>query len=270
MALDLKLLPHLSERALREEADRRGIVADGLDRDALIEAIRAHEARLLTIPPAPPELSGDATAPPARAEDRGPLEAARSLIGRVVGLARSALERRSEPPPEDSEPEQTEPIRTRSLARLLEDQGHLERALAMVRQLAAEEPDDEELARWARHLERRVAETELRAALQSALASPSARVELRRASSLRGVAWRVDESGVARARALLGTPGALTLRVVRVLAHPDHSVETRQEDRRPLEASGWALLDAPERARLVVAVGLADGDRFVSIAHAAG
>lgn len=268
--MDVSLLPHLSERALREEAERRGITFEGLEREALVTAIRAHESRLMTVPPAHHPVAYAPTVPPAPAGDDPPsaLSAARSLLGRVVGMARSALDRgtartarRSEPPDElVGAPD--EPIRTRSLARLLEEQGHLERALAMVRELAAEHAGDEELARWAGHLERRIAEKVLR--------ERPARigVEIVRAAGVPGVTWKIDEAGLGRARALLGAQGELTLRVVRIVVGPNHSVESRQEDRRPLEPSGWALLDAPAKARLVVSVGLAEGARFVSIAHA--
>ncbi|HEY8428645.1 MAG TPA: hypothetical protein VIL20_09735, partial [Sandaracinaceae bacterium] len=84
--MDLTLLPHLSERALREEAARRGIPTEGLDRAALVDAIRAHEARAATEPPPAPA--------PAGRTERGPLGAARAILGRVMDLARSALERR--------------------------------------------------------------------------------------------------------------------------------------------------------------------------------
>jgi hypothetical protein len=95
-------------------------------------------------------------------------------------------------------------------------------------------------------------------------------VEVLAEGAMRAIAWRIDDAGLARARALLGADGALTLRVVRVLAHPDHSVESRQEDRRPLEASGYAIIEGAARAKIVASVGLAQGERFVSVAHAAG
>lgn len=256
--MDLSLLPHLSERALRQEAERRGIAVEGLDREELINAIRAHESRHSPRPTAAePEASGA----------RAALGTARSLLGRVVGLARSALERRNEPSASISEPPPPparEPIRTRSLARLLEEQGHLERALAIVRELAEKEPEDEELPRWASRLERRIAER----ALEARSAEASAGVEIVPAGSSRGVVWAVDDAGLARARALLGTQGELTLRIVQVLANEDYRVETRQQDRRLIQARGWALLDAPSHARLVIAVGLSEAARFVSIAHA--
>lgn len=264
--MDLTFLPHLSERALREEAERRGISIEGLDRAQLIAAIRGHEARAATVPPATP-LAYAPTVPP---EAPRPLEAARALIGRVVSLAKAAL--RSEPPPPPPTAEPDEPIRTRSMARVLEEQGHLERALSIVRELCAESPGDAELRVWQAGLEERIREQAIKKLARARLARDDAPfVEVLPGSeSARGVAWRVSDAGIARAKALLGSDGALTLRVIRVRAHDDRSVESRQEDRRPLETVGWARIDAPASAKLVVSVGLWNGERFASIAHGAG
>lgn len=263
--MDLSLLPHLSERALRDEAERRGIAAEGLDRAQLIDAIRAHEARAMTVPPAHVPAAYAPTEPPRAAG--GALGAARAILGRVLGLARTALEPRSEPPRPPSEP--PEPIRTRSMVRLLEEQGHLERAIGILRELEQSE-DDPELSAWRARLERGLAESALRGRAGALLAREGSFVEILREAGARAVVWRVDDAGLARARALLGASGALTLRVVRVLSHPDRSVESRQEDRRPLEASGWALLDVAPSAKIVASVGVAEAERFVSVAHAAG
>src|SRR5690606_29687861 len=122
----------------------------------------------------------------------------------------------------------------------------------------------EELARWVGQLERQIAER----ALQERSRAADAGVELVASAGQRGVVWKIDDGGLDRARALLGAPGELTLRVVRIVVGANHSVESQQEDRRPLPPSGWELLDAPAQARLVVAVGLTEGARFVSIAHA--
>ncbi len=260
--MDLKLLPHLSDRALRQEAERRGVDVEGLDRDALIAAIRDREARAVTGPP-----SEAPTADEPRGE-RPMLGAARALLGRVVGLARSALDRRSTPPEEPAPAPSEEPIRTRSMARLLEQQGHPERALAIVRELSQGAPEDRELAAWAERLAPTVAQRALQERAHAWLEN-GAGVHILSSGSARAVVWRVDEASIERARALLGARGLLTLRVIRVLALPDLSVETTQEDRRPLEASGWAVIDSPLGARLVISVGVAEGERFVSVAHAA-
>jgi hypothetical protein len=224
--MDLSLLPHLSERALRQEAERRGVDVDGLDRAEMVAAIRAHEARALTRPPAAlaPDTPSDADA---------------------------------------SDPAPDVPIRTRAMARLLEQQGHAAGALAIVVELRAAQPDDPELSSW---------EERLRAA-QAQRSFEAATLELGvrwvDTEPHRGVAWRIDEGGLERARAVLGAVGRLALRVVRVVSHADGTIESRVEDRRPAEARGFARIDAPPGARLVVAIGVAEGDRFVSIAHTA-
>jgi hypothetical protein len=261
--MDMKLLPHLSERALREEADKRGLRTDGLDREQLILAIRGHEGQLTTLPPGGLDTMAFAQTLPPAGQKKSPLDRARGLLDRVV-KARS----KTEPDPERDV--ECDPIRTRSMARLLEGQGHLDRAYAIVRELSERARGDEELARWRASLEARLDERIIREQAESRLARGGVFVELTRAEHSRGIVWRVEEAGIARARALLGTEGALTLRVVRVRAHADHSVESRQEDRRPLETSGWARIEADKNARLIVSVGLCAGERFASIAHAAG
>jgi hypothetical protein len=202
---------------------------------------------------------------------RGAVGAARAILDRVVSFARSRLPRKSEPPPEPSPASPEDPIRTRSMAHVLEDQGELDRALAIVEELCRAHPSDRDLVVWRDALFVRIAERAIRERATARLAGDQGPfVEIIAGTNGRGVVWRVDEAGLSKARALLGARGVLTLRVVRVIAHPDHSVESRQEDRRPLEASGWARLDVASSARLVVSVGLSEGERFVSVSHAAG
>jgi len=307
--VDLSLLPHLSDSALREEAARRGIDAAGLDREALIAAIRgaaraepreaapggsrrrtdrggavsgeglrraaglAGDASAVagprapvdplaaTVPPAPPEAE-----PPARA-----FGAARALLGRVVSMARTALDRREEAPrAAAAPPSSSEPIATRTMAELLIRQGHLERARSILRELAAD-GGDAEVAALLADVEGRLADDALRDLAESRLRiAKEPFVALLDVPHGRGLVWRLDEADLGRGRALLGANGVLTLRVVQIVAHPDHSVESRREDRRPLEPAGWTRLDAPEGARLVASVGLSEGERFVSVLHTAG
>jgi hypothetical protein len=278
--MDLSLLDHLSDRALREEAERRGLSVEGMERGEIVRAIRAHEGSAMTVPPGyGPEAHGD-TLPPARAktEIKGPVGAARAILDRVVSIARNAIPpRKSEPPasaPRKSDPPpvpgEDEPIRTRSMARVLEEQGHYDRALAIVRDLAHARPHDVELTSWLEALEHRIADTALRELARARLAKDEdAFIEITAQGTLRGVAWRLDERGIDRARALLRGRGTPTLRVVTIIAHPDHSVETRQEDRLPIETSGYATLEVPKNAKLVVSIGLSESGRYASIAHAA-
>jgi len=266
--VDLSLLPHLSDDALRREARRLGISETGLDREALIGAIRDAETRATA--PTPREHSTPSALAGARspAEPRsGALETARALLGSVLGMAKSALDRRALPEAIAEPPK--EPIRTRTMARLLLQQGHEERALSILRELARTRPEDSGLSAEIADLERRIDERDLRerctAMLEVRAGSFCAVVS---AGALRAAVWRVDEAGHTRARTLLGSPGALTLRTISVVARSDYAVHSERSDRRPLEPSGWAHLDVDAGARVVVSVGLAEDDRFVSIAHA--
>lgn len=242
--MDLKLLTHLSEEALRMEARRRGISVVGKSRDAIVDAIRE-----------------DARPKPV---NRGMLGAARALLGRVVRkvLVRddpvAAVAERRTPEPAVAR----EPIPTRTMAELLIDQGHLERAIGILRGLG----DDDARARL-RAVESRL----IRERLQKVAGAHTDRgVAIYAERDSRAVGWAIDELGIRRARALLGTDGELTLRIVTVEADAAHAVSSRRVDRSPIERRGSQLLDAGPAARLVISVGLCSGDRFVSIAHAAG
>jgi len=141
-------------------------------------------------------------------------------------------------------PREDEPIRTRTMAEVLVDQGHLERAIGILREL-----DGDDVV--ARRLE-----------LQARLAC-TAGVTLRREGAAAGIAWKLDDVGVERARLVLGSDGALALRVVRV----GSDGRARTEDS-AVEVVDSVGLEVSVGDVLVVSVGVRDGDRFVSIAHA--
>ena len=255
--MDLKLLIHLSEEALRTEARRRGIAVAGKSREAIIDAIRE-----------------DAEPRPA---NRSVLGTARALLGRVVrkvrwmGAAPGDPASRVIPVLVRDDPIATktpgpvvarEPIATRTMAELLIDQGHLERAIGILRGLGDDSAKDR-----LREVESRLTRERLQ---KVAAAHSDHGVAIFAERDARAVGWNIDEPGIRRARALLGTDGELTLRIVTVEADPAHAVSSRRVDRGPIERRGAALLDAGPAARLVISVGLCSGDRFVSIAHAAG
>ena len=275
MAVDLTLLPHLSEDALRAEAERRGLPTEGFDRDALIAAIRRAEE---TEAPAPRPARARAEAPPTTDRSRreireeGAVGKARALFGRVVGIAKAAIEGRvtpSSPPPsalEADEPE--EPIATKTMAMVLIDQGHLDRARTILEELAAE-GDDPEVREALAEVNRRRASEVLRPRAEALHAErPGTFVSIVRDDGIVGVVWRVDDEARRRGQALVEADGALTLRVVRVRARADRSVESLRDDH-GIEDAGWLALEGAEDARLVVSVGLAAEDRFASVSHAA-
>jgi len=165
----------------------------------------------------------------------------KDLLGKVIsGIASKRTDALPDEPAREDEP-----IRTRTMAEILVDQGHLERAIGILREL---ESDDV--------LRRRL---ELQARLGVA-----AGVELRREGDAVGVAWTLDEDAVARARLVLRGDGALALRVVRVAADGGTTIEDAAAE----SSEGSASLAVSPTDVLIVSLGLRDGDRFVSIAHA--
>ncbi|HJL18735.1 MAG TPA: hypothetical protein RMH99_23940, partial [Sandaracinaceae bacterium LLY-WYZ-13_1] len=169
-------------------------------------------------------------------------------------------------------PASDEPIPTRTMAELLVRQGHLARGHAILRELARRTPDDDATAALLTDVAARLTDETLRQRGSARLkrAGPPF-VELVRTETGRGVVWRLDEAALARGRSLLGATDAttLTVRVVSIEAKPDHGVESRRADHPAEAASGWRRVDAPPTARVVVSVGLAADERFVSILHAA-
>jgi hypothetical protein len=231
-------------------------------------------------PHAPSSDSVESTDSAERAElERAPTRVPdEPVIARPAAAAREAVTRTFE----------LEPIRTRSMARLLAAQGHKERALAIYEELLARgatEPGSEPGS------ERELAD-ELNALRQGApvphpeLPKPKDRssVELpeqrerflcegepEKGLTLR---WDISDEGCARARAVLGAgegEAELTLRLVAIRPDPDPVKVVRSEitEHGPVSAAGeWSLGPLRQAARCIAAIGLRAGDRFVSIAHA--
>lgn len=180
------------------------------------------------------------------------------------------------PQPPAREPVSTEPIRTRSMARLLAAQGHRERALEVYEDLLREQPGDASLRHEAAAL-RIEPESTTPVAEASSLPRPSevepvrgddqvsgARLEGHRAH----VRWRVTDAGRRRAQQVLGGDGELALRVVLLSPDPTTVVRSRTHEHTVEAAEGERMLeDVPHDARVFVAVGLRHQGRFAAIAH---
>ena len=201
----------------------------------------------------------------------------KGLFEKVLGLARGvdtpedpALDAPTERAGEPLVGEQDEPIRTRTMAGLLAEQGHLTRAIGIYRELG-----DAESRASAAALEERLARREqqdrARPRLERAAgeANPDG-VQLFQEAGLCAIAWRVDDGRGGYARAVLGDDAALCLRRVSICADPGIGALTTHLDRAPIEPAGSALVELVPGARTVFSVGLKSGDRFVSVAHAAG
>jgi hypothetical protein len=161
------------------------------------------------------------------------------------------------PAPASSPPPDDEPIRTRTLARLLAQQGHRQRAAAMYETLLEEQPDDDELR----------AELEaLRAG--GAEETPPDLISVAVDDHTVWVGWNVTSEGVDRARRLLGEPAPLAVRLAVTAPDPEALVRTQTRDLPDVELSGeWVVRDLPQGARATASVGVLGAGRFISIAH---
>ncbi len=169
-----------------------------------------------------------------------------------------------------------EPIRTRSMARLLAAQGHRERALAIYEELLGQNSEDPGLRDEAAAMRRGepVEDPRLSGPPPDAIARASLPVggdqlycEGEPGAGLL-LRWRITEEGEGRARAVLGRQGELAVRVICIRPDPEQVVRSEVTEHGPVEASGqWQAPALPSAVRCLAAVGLRDGARFVAIVH---
>ncbi|MFI5309347.1 MAG: hypothetical protein ACHQ53_18475 [Polyangiales bacterium] len=184
----------------------------------------------------------------------------------------------AEPPPRVSPATRTfveEPIRTRSMARLLAVQGHKERALAIYAELIEQQTESPAL--------REEAEAVRRGDPIEAPVLPAPGAELERPSapdagdilSSEGepstgllLRWHITEPGLRRARAVLGSEGELAVRVISIRPDDERVVRSEITEHAPVDASGeWQTPPLAAAVRCFAAAGLRQGDRFVAIVH---
>jgi hypothetical protein len=179
------------------------------------------------------------------------------------------------PPPLREASTQTfeqEPIRTRSMARLLASQGHRERALAIYEELLARDSTDARLqaeAEAVRDGETPPAPSMPAPGRELELPERPDRIECQGGADegLR-VRWQVSEDGRRRARAVLGHDGELAVRLVTIRPDAQRVVRSEITEHGPVDEQGeWTAERVQGPARCFAAIGLRDGDRFVSIAH---
>ncbi|MFO0694189.1 MAG: hypothetical protein U0230_11580 [Polyangiales bacterium] len=163
-----------------------------------------------------------------------------------------------------------EPFPTRTMAQILSAQGEKRRALAIYRALVAKDPDDADLA------------AEMRAVAKALETSPPpaprpsedtvtadqevVAVRVDKTSVL--VSWEVSDAGIERAKRLLPDARGLAARLVVVAPDPEEVVRTEAKQRGVERMGEWLVAGLPPGAYATAAVGLVDGERFVSIAHA--
>jgi hypothetical protein len=223
-----------------------------------------------------PEVSAPAAAPAVT-----PVAAVPTAVPEI---AAPAADFSPPPPPEAAEPRRPmpatrtfveEPIRTRSMARLLAAQGHKERALAIYAELIESQSDTDAL--------RAEAETVRRGDPIDAPLLPAPGAEERLSAPPESgdklwsegepgsgllLRWSITDGGLQRARAVLGKDGEIAVRVISI--RPDEARVVRSEitEHAPVDASGeWQTPPLPSSVRCFAAAGLRHGDRFVAIVH---
>jgi hypothetical protein len=215
----------------------------------------------------------------------------RELLGKLVSSAFEAppppAAPSSVPPPPSPAPDALaatnrtfldRPARTRSEARALARAGHGQRALEVYAELIERAPDDSALAGEAAALRRGElppappAARSPEVARQQASPRPPGEDRLACAGgSETGLAlhWRISEAGVRRARAVLGSDGQLTVRLISVEPDPERVVRSTIIEHGPVAREGdWRSPQLPPQHRCLAAVGLLAGTRFVAIVHA--
>jgi hypothetical protein len=172
-----------------------------------------------------------------------------------------------------------EPIRTRSMARLLAAQGHRERACAIYEELLQKVPSDAQLRGEAEAVKRGHdtgfdnAERLRRASHAQPITLPDSADVVRCERVADGalvVSWTVTDQGKDRAAAVLGKSGELAVRIMAVIPDTERVVRSEVTEYGPVNSTGsWTSQQLPVGARCFTAVGLRANNRFVAIVHAA-
>ena len=152
--------------------------------------------------------------------------------------------------------EQKTPFSTATMARIFLDQGRLDQAEAIYRDLLARRPGDE-------LLEQGLAEVERRRQADIAPDLPD-HVRLAVEGGTLCCSWEVSDRGRQRAELVAGSSGAIVLRISGFPSDPDRT----STDTEVAEAGELSLPLPPQAQLLAAAVGLRTAEgQFVSIAH---
>ncbi len=236
----------------------------GRVRDKLRGAIGASQLRL-------PGLGGfdlrSDRAAPAQNRDRQRPERTASVDAARTERAVAEVTGASNSPEVSAAPE---PIRTRTMARLLAVQGHRDRAVRIYRELLGQDPSN----------------TRVRNELAELLAVPGAPVgdgtdsvkaEVEPAGRI-ALSWTATDAGRARAESLLAATSSptspdlvppLVLRRVTMTVAENGEVRSDVTDESAIPATGSRTYDADPTGTITFAIGLRSGERFVAIAHTA-
>lgn len=271
------VLSALSQSKLMRRFARPGaLVANTSPTPAAAAPITPTRAAVAPIAPTPPVTAEVVTPEPvARVETVAPVPTPAFSSVEVVGEELTVHESDNQTDGVATRRFVEEPIRTRSMARLLLAQGHRDRAIAILESIALANPhdvaarDDLERLRTDLPLDPELARLPEPQAMPS-LPDTGDAIELH---ALPGrelhISWTTTEAGQARANAVLGAEGELALRVVAIAPDPTRVVRSEITERAPVERSQqWTTPSVAAGSRCFAAIGMRAGGRFVAIAHA--
>ncbi|MCB9629209.1 MAG: hypothetical protein H6725_17695 [Sandaracinaceae bacterium] len=265
-------LPAVSRPDTPSPAAEPPVVATALEPERRPTRDRSEPTRKMKLP----STDGDSTKIPVpdlrdttTTLDLGPLKAEVLLARGEDDPLAAAAERRAAATtipikvPRDAD---DEPIPTRTMARLLHEQGHHRRALAILEKLLQERPGDPELEADIAAVGRSLG---VPRAAPGARPEPTVRAELvtmllpdRRVL----LAWGLGEASLASAKTM-GASGTLVARVL-VHAPGGGAVARTLTDKEVTPTGEWALGPVMAGSFVTAAVGFRDGERFVSVASA--
>lgn len=168
-------------------------------------------------------------------------------------------------PPLDLE---DEPIPTRTMARLLHEQGHHRRAQAILENLLAQRPGDLALEADLVAVQRALRGPKPPAAPGSRAESPRAELVTLLLPDRRVLlAWGLSEESIASARTL-GAAGTLVVRVLVLAPGSDGAVTRTLTDKDAQPTGEHTIGPIAPGSFVTAAVGFRDGEQFVSVAAA--
>jgi hypothetical protein len=201
--------------------------------------------------------------------DRGLLGRARDLIHAVTGFKAQTPSAQADETPSPPTVATTanpsfetvdEPVPTKTLARIYLEQGHLDRARSVLAALAADAPNDSEIAQMQAQLDRTDGAT------QSAR-KDMCDVSIRSPGEL-WVRWECSHATEKQANRLLSSSEP-TLRVVGFRPHPAGPIALTKDFALPSISQGFvAVSGVPQDCAFVVAIGIQNGLVFRPLVHA--
>jgi predicted Zn-dependent protease len=159
-----------------------------------------------------------------------------------------------------------EPIKTRTMARVLLEQGHPRRALSILRKLVDEQPDNASLRDELQQAEQALQKDSEEDHQEDADPEQGEIVFVPLQAQQAIVAWEISEQRIQKSAQWIGH-GKLTLQVV--LVAPDKSALILSEVRKKTvtHQGAWWIESIPKDCQVTASIGIETQERFISLMH---